>query len=95
MSAGVMQQRRPIRRADVWVRQSGGENAVIDPDDGSVHLMNQTAMAIWQLCDGETDTSEMIDAICQISGLHAEVVAEDVERILTDFEEAGLVRWLR
>ena len=94
MSAGVVQQKRPLRRADVWVRQSGEENAVIDPD-GSVHLMNQTALAIWQLCDGETDTNEMIDAICQISGLHADVVAEDVERILTDFEKAGLVRWLR
>jgi len=45
------------------------------------------------LCDGETTPDEMIDAICQLSGLPREVVLEDVRRILLRFEEADILSW--
>jgi hypothetical protein len=35
----------------------------------------------------------MISAICEISGLHHDVVTEDVERILTEFDRASLIIW--
>ena len=83
----------PIRRSEVWFRPAGGENALYDPTSASVHMLNETALAIWDLCDGETRPEEMIDAICELTGAHQEMVAEDVERILMEFNHAHLIHW--
>jgi hypothetical protein len=85
--------KRPIRRADVWLRQARGETAIYDPDTGAVHMLNETALAIWQLCDGETTVEEMVVAIVELCGMHREIVVEDVDRILTEFGAAGLLTW--
>jgi len=83
----------PIHRPEVWLRQADGENALYDPTSTSVHLLNDTALAIWNLCDGETRPEEMIDAICELTGAHPEIVSEDVERILMEFHKTHLVHW--
>jgi hypothetical protein len=85
--------RRPLRNSDVWVRQTKEENAIYDPTSGSVHLLNETAQAIWDLCDGETTVDEMVTAIVELCGMHRDIVIEDVDRILTDFGTAGLLTW--
>jgi Coenzyme PQQ synthesis protein D (PqqD) len=78
----------------VWLREAaGGEHALFKPDADSVHLLNHTALAIWDLCDGETRPEEMIAAIGEVSGLPREVVAEDVSRTLSDFDRANLITW--
>lgn len=83
----------PVRAPGVWLRQSGQENIVFDPTRGVAHAMNTTAVAIWVLCDGETEPSEMIEAICDLSGLPLAVVKEDVERILGEFEDVRVIEW--
>ena len=55
----------------MWLRQADDENVVYDPETSAVHLLNVTATAIWVLCDGETTPEEMVDAICELSGLRA------------------------
>jgi hypothetical protein len=87
-----IRRQRPLRRPDVWLRQAGGENAVFDPETGNLHLLNDTALAIWQLCDGETWPEEMVVAICEVTGLHEDVVTKDIGRILTDFQHSGLLK---
>lgn len=84
---------RPSKKDGVWLRQAGSENAVYDPASGAVHLLNESALAIWDLCDGETQPAEMIAAICAVSGLHPDVVTEDVTRVLDEFEKAGIIVW--
>jgi len=84
---------KPARKTDVWLRQSDKENVVYDPETRAVHMLNTTAMAIWVLCDGDTDPDEMVDAICELSGLPREVVEEDVRRVLLQFEEADILTW--
>jgi hypothetical protein len=59
-----------------------------------VYLLNETALAIWDLCDGETRPEEMMTAICDLTSLPPEVVAEDVERILLEFDTAELIEWV-
>jgi hypothetical protein len=89
----TLRQDPPLRRPDVWLRRAGSENAAFDPVSGSVHVMNETALAIWELCDGETQPGEMVGAICELTSMHPDVVTEDVARILTDFESAKLITW--
>ena len=83
----------PARKPEAWLRQADNENVIYDPATGAVHLLNATATAIWVLCDGETTPEEMVDAICELSGLPREVVVEDVRRILLQFEEADILIW--
>lgn len=89
----LIREGKPARKSEVWLRSSEKENVLYDPESGSVHMLNATAMAIWVLCDGETDPDEMVDAICELSGLPREVVEEDVRRILLQFEEADILTW--
>jgi PqqD family protein of HPr-rel-A system len=83
----------PTRKPDVWLRQSDTENAIYDPTTGEVHLLNATAVAIWTLCDGQTTPAEMIQAVCDLSGLPEDVAGEDVMRALHGFEQAGILTW--
>lgn len=92
MNTGVLN-KRPLRSPGVWLRQARGENVIYDPTTGSVHLLNETAQAIWDLCDGDTTVAEMVDAICTLTAMHRDVVVEDVDRILTQFGAAGLLTW--
>ena len=85
---------RPLRRPDLWHRQTGEENALYDAETSSVHLLNETAWAIWGLCDGETTPDEMIEAIAELSHLPHDLVSEDVDRVLSQFDEAHLVTWV-
>ena len=89
----LIREGKPARKAEVWLRQSENENLVFDPTTNVVHMLNATAMAIWVLCDGETDPDEMVEAICELSGLPRDVVLEDVRRILLQFEEADILTW--
>ena len=84
---------RPARRPDVWLREAGSESALCDPLSGAVHFLNPTALAIWNLCDGQTSPMEMIRAICELSGFPQAIVAEDVERTIGTFERTGVITW--
>jgi len=86
-------ERRPLRNPKVLLRQEGEQGIAIDPDTESVHVMNATAVAIWVLCDGRTVPSEMVTAICDLSKLPWDVVEEDVQSILRQFEETSLITW--
>jgi len=85
---------RPLRRPGLWNRQTDNENALYDPSTSSVHLLNETAWAIWALCDGETTPDEMIEAIAELSHLSRDVVSDDVDRVLLQFEDAGILTWV-
>ena len=85
---------RPARVPAVWIRKTRAETLAYHPGTGSAHLLNETALAIWDLCDGKTSPQEMVGAICQLCGMHPDIVREDVARILSEFEDAGLVVWV-
>ena len=90
----LLRDARPVRRPEVWLREAGTESALCDPS-GAVHFLNPTALAIWNLCDGQTSALEMIRAICELSGFHEDIVAEDVARTLETFDRAQSITWER
>ena len=88
-----LSERRPVRRPDVWLRQSGTENVIYDPQTSDVHMLNATALAIWVLCDGQTTVAEMVQAVCELSGLPEDVVREDLTTILDRFDDSKILTW--
>ena len=81
----------PTRRGQVWVRRGGDDTAVYLPDTGSLHLLNPPALAIWELCDGETTGREMAEAVAELTGLDLDAALGDVTGALDDLYEQGLV----
>jgi hypothetical protein len=83
----------PSRRRGVHVRREDiGPMLVVD-DDGRTYLLNETALALWELCDGVTAPDEMVDAVRIACGVARDVAELDVSRTLRELTEAGLLSW--
>lgn len=65
---------------------------MFDPDTQVLTLMNPSAFAIWELCDGETSPKEMADAVAELTGVDSARAQSDLEKGLTDLAALGLVR---
>ena len=85
---------RPRRRSGIKVRSEGGRHALHDPTSGRVCVINDTALAVWELCDGATATEEMVASICMVFDAAPDHVLADLEETLATLTEAGLLEWL-
>ena len=56
----------PKRRDEVVVKLKRGTRTAVGPDPSQRHALNDTAFALWELCDGETAPAEMVAAICTL-----------------------------
>lgn len=84
----------PVRHPDAVHVDAGETGHVLRRrDNGSEHLVNETALALWQLCDGATTTEEMIDGVCALFDASRESIADDIAAALDQLWRAGLVRW--
>ena len=70
-----------------------GAHALRMPGQQKVYALNETALALWQLCDGATTPTEMVSVICEVFPGDPAQVAADVERALADLTEIGLIAW--
>lgn len=85
--------RLPVRRTDVSLDGDDIRSVLLDPETGVGHVLNPTARAVWELCDGTTTLDELVDAICQVFSVSHGVALRDVAAVLADLEGAGLVVW--
>lgn len=65
----------------MWVIQLGEEK----------YLLNDTARAIWELCDGETTPEEMVDAIALLTGIPEDTARKDVTTTISELSGLGLI----
>jgi len=56
-------------------------------------VLNDTALALWELCDGSTSVDEMVAAIDLLYDAEAAVIRRDVETVLRKFAVLKLVEW--
>ena len=65
--------------------------AIYDASTGAVHYLNDSARAIWELCDGKTTIEEMAEAISELTGITAEEARNDVVTTVDSLLGLGLV----
>jgi hypothetical protein len=82
---------RPRRKGDLWVRREGDQTAVYDPETTRLHMLNPSALAIWEACDGETTIEEIIEAVIELTDLNRPQAAKDVTSALEGLKAAKLV----
>jgi len=67
--------------------------SLVDADGVRLCVLNETALALWELCDGGTAPDEIVDAVRIACGLARQVAESDVSRTLRELTDAGLVSW--
>ena len=68
------------------------ELTLYDPWSEVVHILNSTAAAVWELADGTQEAGNIAAQLAELYGLEADVAEEDVQEILEQFREAGLLQ---
>ena len=84
---------RPRQAAGIHLLRYEHENVFCDATGSRLCTANDTASAIWELCDGQTRIDEMIDAVCLVSDVTRDQALIDFERTFDDFNHAGLIEW--
>ncbi len=64
---------------------------VYEAETDSLHVLNDSAKAIWELCDGETSPSEMAVAISELTGISDSQAKSDVQAALSDLRSINLI----
>jgi len=83
---------KPQALETLEIRVVGDESIVHDPTNDKLHVLNSTAAKILKLCDGNRTQSDIANALCAEMNGDAPTVAQDVERIIGQFSELGLIR---
>jgi hypothetical protein len=84
----------PVRREDVIYRQlNEAESILYDLETGCLHVLNSTAMLIWEACDGTHTLEDMVAVIKeQYATTDSRDVAKDVQVTLDTFAVQGLLQ---
>jgi coenzyme PQQ synthesis protein D (PqqD) len=83
----------PRREVGVHLDTSAGANILVSESGEEMLLLNETALALWELCDGQTTLGEMVTAITDFFAAEPVVIHRDVEGALQQLVEAGVVLW--
>jgi hypothetical protein len=85
------QSSRPVRRAGTSAVQLDDNLALYDDVGQLLILLNWTAAAVWELCDGSTTVEEMARSLSETHDATPDLVGEDVRQTVRKLAELGLV----
>jgi hypothetical protein len=81
----------PVRREGASAVELDDNLAVYDDVGQLMILLNSSAGAVWNLCDGSTTVAAMIRELAETYPDQASVIGEDVRETLRKLAELGLV----
>ena len=67
---------------------------LLAPTTGAVVTLDPLALALWEMCDGETTVQEMTTASCALFDAPQDTVERDITRVLAALEEQLLLEWV-
>ena len=85
---------RVRRRDNVLSTTSGAETLLVDQTTGSVHVINQTAARVWELCADDPSVDEIVEGIAETYAIAPDEVREDVYEMVRTFSDLGVVEFL-
>lgn len=62
-----------------------------DPDAKMVHIVNETARDVWNLCDGTRSLEEIATRLLEKYDVEMNVLRSDVRGLIADLERIGLM----
>ena len=83
---------KPKRKANLTIQDIGDETIVYDPERENVHVLNQTAQLIWNLCDGEHTMDEIHKFLIeQFPSISQNDLLVDLQSTLNEFKEKKII----
>lgn len=86
----------PCRKSSITARDLDEETMLYDPETKQVHILNKTALLVWQLCDGRHSVKDMAAAITRacsqsLGERDEKSIEQDVISIIDDFAAQRMV----
>ena len=82
---------RPLKRRDIICQDMGTETLLYDAQAEAIHVLNPTALLIWNLCDGHHNLQDMKEKLRAAFSPTAEHdVLADIQQTLDTFAENDL-----
>lgn len=70
----------------------GAELLLYDPESDRLHILNETAMQVWQLCDGQHDGQDIVEEVARrYPEMDPGVVRRDTLRVIEELLLKGLL----
>jgi hypothetical protein len=80
---------------DIIWRKVEDEIAVLKDDGCSLHILNETAAHIWEMCNGNYEPDEIAASLCEHFDVTVEEAKADVLETLGNMENLGILKWDR
>jgi pyrroloquinoline quinone biosynthesis protein D len=84
---------RPRRTMEARLERRAHDNLLVDGSGDTLLLLNDTALALWELCDGTNTVDEMVAAVVQLFQADAREVRQDVVRTIDRLHDVGAVEF--
>lgn len=81
---------RPLRTPNVVAEPSGNDH-IVHRNTHEDFVLNPTAFALWELCDGRTTLSEMVEAVCDLFEIGRDQARADVVEGIRHMKAAGIL----
>ncbi len=85
---------RPLRQADYRLEKMDDELLLFHPAQTKILYCNETASLIWQLCNGEHTTQEIVEMLSTAYPEAAKAIPGDVAATLSRFFEHGAIQYV-
>ncbi len=89
--------RRPVvaprRNEAILARVLEDEVVLFDPQTNKIHSLNPTAFFLWEHCDGERTSDQLVTLVCRRFDVAADRAAIDVSRLLDTMNAQALIVW--
>ncbi len=82
----------PCQKPDIICKSAGLETLLYDPARDVVHILNPTALAVWDLCDGQHTPAQIAAELrARFATVEGQDVAGDVQAVLALLHREGLI----
>jgi hypothetical protein len=82
---------RPVRRDGAAAVELDDNLALYDEVGHLLILLNTSAAAVWERCDGTTTLDDMVRALAEAYGGDTSLIGEDVRHTVRKLADLGLV----
>ena len=88
---GIDRHARPLARSDITVQVIGDEVMLYDSGNEKIHVLNNSAYAIWQLCDGKNSLADMCEQLTVQYDDSSLDLIDDIRATIDEFIQKGLL----
>jgi hypothetical protein len=83
----------PRVREDLVLRQLDDDWVVYDPEGNLMHVLNLSAVAVYERCDGQTSVESMVEGLLKMFETTPDpsVIQKEIGLVLEGFADAGLL----